>query len=147
MSKFILIFLSSCLLSITAFAQNPVAWSFDAKAIADDEYELTFTADVQDGWYIYSQYLDEGGPVPTAFYVNEENGLTVLGKPQESGNRKAGYDEIFEMELVKFSGTVLFKQKVKTSNVDAVKGYLEYMTCNDEQCLPPTEVEFTISLK
>lgn len=134
--------------AITAFAQQPVNWSFDAKPLNGGQYEVTFTADVEDGWYIYSQHLDDGGPIPTSFTFDNKEKFTFVGETAETGKRKAGFDEIFEMELVKFAGKVQFKQVVKASEKgESVKGYLEYMTCNDDQCLPPTEVAFSIPLK
>ena len=133
---------------MTAFAQDPVNWSFDAKPLEGNQYEVTFTADVQDGWYIYSQHLDDGGPVPTTFTFENKEKFTFVGETAEVGKRKAGYDEIFEMELVKFAGKVQFTQVIEATAKDGiVKGFLEYMTCTDDQCLPPTEVEFSILLK
>ncbi|MEM6698966.1 MAG: disulfide bond formation protein DsbD, partial [Bacteroidota bacterium] len=70
-----------------------------------------------------------------------------LGKGTEKGYKKEGYDEIFGMNLIKFGKTVTFTQRVKVkSGASSINGYLTYMTCNDEQCLPPTDVDFEISL-
>lgn len=131
-----------------AFAQkSPVKWSFDAKPMEGNQYEVTFTADVADGWYIYSQHLGDDGPIPTNFEFENKEKFTFVGETAEAGKKKEGYDEIFEMKLIKYSDKVTFTQIVSTKDVgQTVKGYLEYMTCNDDQCLPPTEVEFEIPL-
>ncbi len=140
---------SFVLLTISAaLAQKgPVKWSFDAKQVEAGQYDVTFTATVQDGWYIYSQHIGDDGPIPTNFQFENKENFTFVGETTEEGKRKEGYDEIFGMKLIKFAGTVTFTQRVSTKDAgQSLKGYLEYMTCNDEQCLPPTEVEFDIPL-
>ncbi|MEM0993141.1 MAG: protein-disulfide reductase DsbD domain-containing protein [Bacteroidota bacterium] len=128
--------------SATMAQQSVVNWSYEAKQVSSNEYQVTFTANVQDGWYIYSQFLGDDGPVPTTF---EFEGVEPVGKASEKGYKKEGYDEIFGMNLIKFGKTVTFSQKVKVSGGrKTISGYLTYMTCNDEQCLPPTDVEFEI---
>jgi thiol:disulfide interchange protein DsbD len=125
-------------------AQSTVDWTFDAKKISNDVAEVTFTAEVKDGWYIYSQFLGDDGPIPTNF---EFENVETLGKGTEEGYKKEGFDEVFGMNLIKFGKTVTFTHKVKLSDKSgAIKGYLTYMTCDDEQCLPPEDVEFSISL-
>ncbi|MEM9888005.1 MAG: protein-disulfide reductase DsbD domain-containing protein [Bacteroidota bacterium] len=131
--------------ALSSFAQKSVVnWSYEAKQISATVYQVVFTADVEDGWYIYSQFLGDDGPVPTTF---EFEGAEPIGKGTEKGYKKEGYDEIFGMNLVKFGKTVTFSQQIRVSSMDkAISGYLTYMTCNDEQCLPPTDVEFHIAL-
>lgn len=131
--------------SFAAISQNSVVdWTYEAKKISGNEFELVFTAEVQDGWYVYSQFLGDDGPIPTSF---EMEGVELVGKGTEKGYKKEGYDEIFGMNLIKFGKTVTFTQRVKVeSGASSISGYLTYMTCNDEQCLPPTDVDFEISL-
>ncbi|MEM8527013.1 MAG: protein-disulfide reductase DsbD domain-containing protein [Bacteroidota bacterium] len=139
----------SCLaflcISFAAISQNSVVdWSYEVKKISGNEFEVIFTAEVEGGWYIYSQFLGDDGPVPTTFEIE---GVELIGKGTEEGYKKEGYDEIFGMNLIKFGKTVTFTQKVKVkSGTKSISGYLTYMTCNDEQCLPPTDVDFEISL-
>lgn len=138
----------SFLFSTNINAQNPVKWDFVAKKIQDVEYEITFTAMVDPGWSIYSQHTDPSGPVPTAFIFEENTNLEFIGKPVETGKKKEAFDELFGVKVIKFNGTVNFTQKVKVkSGAKAVSGYLEFMSCDDEKCLPPKEVEFNIALK
>ncbi len=127
---------------------SPVSWSQEAEKISDTEYNLVFTAEIQDGWYVYSQFLDDGGPVPTTFTFTSDDGITMLGKLTETGdNKKDKFDDIFGMQLIKYGDEVKFIQKIQVSStVKSVKGYLTYMTCNNESCLPPKDIDFEISL-
>ena len=146
LSYFLLLF--SFLFTNTIQAQNPVKWAYGAKKITDAEYEVTFTATVADGWSIYSQHTDPSGPVPTAFGFDENANLEYIGKPVETGKRKEAFDDLFGVNVIKFSGVVTFTQKVKVkSGNNTVKGYLEFMSCDDEKCLPPKEVDFEVVLK
>ncbi len=137
----------------TAVAQDagiltPVSWDFAVEATdQENEYILTFTADIDEGWVIYSQYLEsDDGPIATEFNYESE-GHELLGKNEEIGTLKSEYDAIFEMDLKKLSGKVDFKQKIKTDGtLKAVTGYLVFMCCDKERCLPPTDVEFSIEL-
>jgi len=136
-------------MALNAFGQQaqPVKWTFDSEKVADNEYAITFTATADNGWYVYSQFLDDGGPIPTSFTFDKDSGVALVGKAKEVGKKKEGFDKLFEMKVVSFSGKTKFIQKVKTqAGTKAVKGYLEFMTCNGETCLPPTEVEFSIPL-
>lgn len=134
---------------LTAQPQSsPVNWSFEAEKISEEEYKIVFTASIDQGWYVYSQFIGDEGPVPTSFTFEGEE-VELIGKAEEKGsNRKEGFDDIFEMQLIKFGKEVKFSQKVKIKDANAsAKGYLTYMTCNNESCLPPTDVEFDIKLK
>lgn len=127
---------------------NPVKWSWKFNKITDEEYDLVFSAKVQEGWYVYSQYLDgDDGPIPTAFTFDSEN-FEKVGKNEEaSEHRKEGHDPMFDMNIVKYSKEVSFTQKIKTSDISQpITGYLEYMTCDDTRCLPPKEVDFSFDL-
>ena len=127
---------------------DPVQWSFESQKVDDNHYDLIITADVNDGWYIYSQNMEEGGPIPTSFFFNVTPGFTPDGAPIEKGDKKEGYDEIFGMNVISLKGKVLFTQRIKLSGkVDKVSGYLEFMTCNGEVCMPPKSVDFDIPLK
>lgn len=143
-----LLLLFSFLFSNTIQAQNPVKWAYAAKKITDAEYEVTFTATVADGWSIYSQDTDPSGPVPTAFGFDKNTNLEYIGKPVETGKRKEAFDDLFGVNVIKFSGVVTFTQKVKVkSGNNTVKGYLEFMSCDNEKCLPPKEVDFEVTLE
>jgi len=133
--------------SISLCAQeDPVNWSYFSEKTGTDEYTITYSADVKPGWYIYSQHTDPGGPIPTAFYVTDET-IELVGDAAEEGKKKEGMDDLFGVNVIKFSGLVLFRQKIKAKAGTNVAGYLEFMACDNEQCLPPKEVEFDIVLE
>ncbi len=136
-------------LSLSAQILDPVSWSFSAEQKSDKEAILIFTATVDDGWYIYSQYLDrEDGPIPTTFEFEQADGIELKGKNEERGRKTEGYDAVFGMNLVKFAGVVTFSQRIKVSDASKpVSGYLTFMTCDDEKCLPPKDVDFSFNLK
>lgn len=137
----------------TAFGQihNPVKWSFSSKQLNDTEFNLVFTANIEDGWYVYSQYLEsDDGPVKTSFTYDKGSHYSTVGKNAESSaHRKEMNDPLFDdMKVIKFSEQVTFTQKVKVTDISKpITGYLEFMTCNNERCLPPTEVDFSFQLK
>jgi len=132
-------------------AQSPVSWSFSAQHVQDDEYDLYFTATIGQGWNVYSMYLpNEDGPVATSINFESTHQKTV-GKATESASKpeykKSGHDETFDMQLTKYKHDLTLVQRVKCSDVSKpVKGFVTYMTCNDERCLPPTDPEFSIDL-
>lgn len=134
-------------LCITLSAQlEPVQWSFEAEKVSDTEYDIIFTAKIDKGWSVYSPHLEsDEGPIPTTFEFYN-NDLMALGKAKEEGNRKEIFDEMFGMNLIKFSGKARFTQRVKINASNTVSGHLTYMTCDDESCLPPEDVNFEIAL-
>ena len=147
--KKVLTFAIAFLFASLAFAQlNPVKWSYEAKKINDGEYDLVFTAHITDGWYVYSQYLEsEEGPIPTSFSFSENTNIELVGKPAENGPKHEGFDEIFEMNVVKYSGQPTFTQRVKVNSATSLSGYFEFMTCDKNRCLPPTEIDFKFDLQ
>lgn len=129
---------------LSAQMLSPVSWSFEIEHLGDDEYNLIYTADIDEGWNVYSQFLDEGGPFPTTI-TYESEGIELVGKGVETGYKKEGMDAIFDMNVIKFlaSEPYVITQRVKKGSASSVVGYLTYMTCDDEKCLPPTDVDFT----
>lgn len=147
--QFILSLFSFLLAAFSAFAQeNPVKWDITSKPLGGDLFEITYSAKIQSGWYVYSEYLEsEDGPIPTAVTFESKN-QQVQGKSVEDGHKVSGFDEMFAMNITKFKDVFTIKQKIKvTDGSQPVKGYLTYMTCNNEKCLPPRDVEFSFSLK
>ena len=130
-------------------SQQPVTWSFDAEHIEGDRYNLIYTAAIDDGWNVYSQFLEDGGPIPTSINYESMVGIDLVGEGQESGYKKEGMDPLFDINVVKFLSKEPFviKQEVKAKNIEsAISGYLTFMCCDDERCLPPTDVDFSIDL-
>jgi len=127
---------------------NPVKWDFKSTHLSGDEYLLEFTAKMDDPWTVYSQFTSDEGPVPTSINY-ESKGFEKLGKSKETGHKKEGFDKLFDTEVIKFLSDKPFtiKQKVKASSGTEVSGYLTYMTCDHERCLPPTDVDFSFMLK
>lgn len=133
----------------TAFAQlDPVKWSFEVEKISSKEYDVIFTADIERGWSVYSQHLDpDQGPIPTSFTFDKTTSIEFIGNTKEAGIKKESFDKNFGVNLVKFSKKARFTQRIKVDHsTKSVKGHLTFMTCDDNSCLPPKDVPFTISL-
>ena len=144
--------LSICLLLIAVVAQaqiqEPVKFKSELKTLAAGEAEIVFTATIDKGWHVYSTDLGDGGPISATFNVEKISGATVVGKLQPKGKEIASYDKLFEMNVRYFESTAQFVQKLKLTGGDyKIEGFLEYGACNDENCLPPTQVEFNFSGK
>ena len=144
--------LSICLLLIAvvtqAQIQEPVKFKSELKTLAAGEAEIVFTATIDKGWHVYSTDLGDGGPISATFNVEKISGATVVGKLQPKGKEIASYDKLFEMNVRYFESTAQFVQKLKLTGGDyKIEGFLEFGACNDENCLPPTQVEFNFSGK
>ncbi len=128
---------------------KPVKWSMDHKHISGDDFNLIFTATIDDGWSIYSQYLEsDDGPVRTSFEYDKGAHFALKGKNEESGSRKEAFDKLFEMNVIKFTKKAIFTQKVTVSDYNKpIEGYLTFMTCDDTKCLPPTDVDYSFTIK
>ena len=131
------------------FAQvlEPVKWSFSTKDLPNNEAEVVFTAKIEKHWHLYSQFVPEGGPIATSFKFTPSADYKLIGKVVEP-KPITEYDKNFEMNLQYFNNKVSFTQKIKRLSPKPfkIKGVLEFMTCDDEKCLPPAEVEFEFSL-
>ncbi len=145
-----IIFLAVFLYSIVASAQilDPVSWKFESQKISDNEYELIFIANIDEHWAVYSQFVDDGGPIPTEFTFEESEDFTLVGSVIESDeNKVTKHDPVFDMIVSKFYTKGIFTQKIKLNTNEAiVKGSLVFMTCDDEKCLAPTDVPFEFIL-
>ena len=139
-----LLFLFTLLFSLVAMAQqNPVHFSVQQKHVSPTEVEVVFTAKIDQGWHVYSTNLPADGPTSASLHVDKAEGVTPVGKLTTRGKELNVYDKTFEMKLRYFENSVGFVQRYKiTAKTYSIKGYLEYGACNDEMCLPPTQVEF-----
>ena len=139
-----LFILFTLLFSLTAMAQqNPVHFSVQQKQVSPTEVEVIFTAKIDQGWHVYSTNLPADGPTSASLHVDKAEGVTPVGKLTTRGKELNVYDKTFEMKLRYFENSVGFVQRYKiTAKTYSIKGYLEYGACNDEMCLPPTQVEF-----
>lgn len=134
---------------LNAQIYEPVTWKMTSEKVSDTEYDLVFTATMEKGWTIYSQFTDDNGPVPTYFEFDAGDHFTKEGKVAESGKKKEGPDPLFDnVVVIKYiKSPVKFTQRVKVTDASKpIVGYLEFMTCDSERCLPPTSVDFSFDL-
>ncbi len=124
------------------FAQpQPVKWSTSYE-VQDQYIKVIVHADIEEGWHLYSQNLEDGGPIPTSFYLDTSSAFLPLGSWSE-GEPHVEFDPNFDMDLAFFSESADFTILLKPKEANfTVKGELEFMVCNDEMCLPPTYVDF-----
>jgi len=143
--------ISSLLLSfvvcvLQAQIKDPVKFKTEFNTLSDTEAEIVFTAAIDKGWHVYSTELGDGGPISATFNVDKTSGIELLGKLKPVGKEVATFDKLFEMKVRYFENTAKFIQKVKlTGGAYEIEGYLEHGACDDESCLPPTEVPFKFS--
>ena len=134
------------ILPMIAQMQEPVKFQTELKKISDTEAELVFNATIDAGWHLYSTDLPEDGPVSATINFDKMEGAELVGKLTPQGKVIEHFDNMFEMNLRYFEGKGTFVQKVKfTGGAYTLKGYLQYGACNDENCLPPTDVEFNFT--
>ncbi|RMZ51559.1 DUF255 domain-containing protein [Flavobacteriaceae bacterium PRS1] len=145
-----IIFLATFLFTIVASAQifEPVKWEFESQKISDNEYELIFTAIIDEHWAVYSQFIDDGGPIPTEFTFEENETFILMdGLIESDENKVTKHDPVFDMIVSKFYNKAVFKQKIKGNEDNVIiKGSLVFMTCDDERCLAPIDVSFEFNL-
>ena len=142
------LFLLLFTVAMRAQIQDPVKFKSELKTVAADEAEVVFTAAIDKGWHVYSTDLGDGGPISATFNVEKIFGAEVVGKLKPVGKEISTFDKLFEMKVRYFENTAQFVQKLKlTGGAYQIEGYLEYGACNDENCLPPTQVPFKFSGK
>ncbi|MBQ8673554.1 MAG: thioredoxin family protein [Bacteroides sp.] len=125
--------------------QDPVQFATALKKLSATELEVVFTATIDAGWHVYSTDLGDG-PTSATFQITEMKGAELDGKLKAVGKEIAVHDEMFNMQVRYFERTAQFVQKLKlTGGAWKVEGYLEYGACNDENCLPPTPIDFSYS--
>ena len=136
--KNIFFFLVSMFVTISSNAQilEPVKWTVESKKLNDKEFEIVYTAKIDHGWHLYSQFIEPKGPNPTSFNLEESPKYTQIGKVKEEQGYDV-YDELFEMEVRYFKDQAVFVQKIKKVNNDKITiiGEIEFMSCNDEVCV------------
>jgi hypothetical protein len=146
------IFLSIAFFSVLfagAQVQNPVSWTFSSKKISENVYEVYLTATIQKGWHLYSQTQPEDAIAqPTAFTFSKNPLVDLDGKVKEQGKLEKFKDEKLGVSANQYSEKVVFVQKIKVKGKAKTNltGKLEFQTCNDERCLPPKTVNWSIAL-
>ena len=134
-------------LMVQAQQLDPVKWKYSVKETSATEAELVFTAKLDAGWHLYSQYTDPNGPLAIEFTFAESGDYARMGKVQEPKPHEE-MDDIFNCVVKSFSGTVVFRQKVKRiSDKDfTVKGTVSYQLCNDGSCIAPEDHDFSFKV-
>ena len=143
--KFLFTIIGLCLVQIVFSQSDKVAkWTASVKADGPNSYILTLKATVDKGFYVYSQFLkSDDGPVKTTVRLDTDTNIIKVDKGEEEGHKKEGYDEIFAMNLIKFGEHLTITKRITTkSKLEKISGTIEFMTCNDEMCYPPSEVSF-----
>jgi thiol:disulfide interchange protein len=123
---------------------QPVKWEFTQQRVSDDELHLVMNVHIDDNWYLYGQVIPDGGPIPTYFHIDRSDNFELLGPVEDMIAPEIKYDPFFDMELPLFSGEAGFIQRIRVISDQqfTITGFVEYMSCDDERCLPPQETEF-----
>ena len=139
--RFILVFLY-LISNNWSNAQNHVTWSFTYDNMNSN---IFITGTIDEGWHLYSQKTPaNSGPIPVTVDINKKKGLKLIGKCEEKLVPYEIFDVNFDSKVYLFEHSYLASQKIKLKNTNRIKGNVQYMVCNDTQCLPPIEVPFTL---
>ena len=144
--KKIVSFLMLSFIAIASFAQfqEPVTWNVKFEKLSDTEAEISFVGQIERGWHVYSTDLGDGGPISATFNVDKIVGAKADGTLKPVGKEVSAFDKMFSMQVRYFEKRAQFVQKLTLEGGPyEVTGYLEYGACNDENCLPPTPIEFS----
>jgi len=145
MKKIIVLFL---FISSTSYSQilEPVKWNTETKKLSETKYELIINATIETNYHLYSQKVPKDGPLPTIFIFQESSNYELIGNTIEEKGHTA-YDPVFKLNIKYFDTKTTFKQIIKVKNKNSFKiiGEIEFMTCNDSNCVPGYgDIEFEI---
>ncbi|MES3017323.1 MAG: cytochrome c biogenesis protein CcdA [Bacteroidota bacterium] len=127
--------------------EDPVRWTYKSEKVSETEFDLVITATIEKGWHVYSQFINDGGPIPTSFKFTPLATYKLKGAVTESPKAVSAFDKNFDMQIAWHKDKVDFKQRiVLTGQTNTISGMLEFMVCNDTKCLPPAEVKFQITV-
>ncbi len=149
MKRFLGLSIILLILSINSYADvlTPVKWSNSLKQLDESTWELTFNATIDKGWHIYGIEIPEGGPVATSFHFEPNSDYELKGNIKPEQEPEVKFDNSFAMELSLYGDKTVFKQLIKITSPSAkISGFIEYMTCDDSRCLPPTEEDFEFTI-
>lgn len=134
--------------SINAQIKNPVKWKIEYKENGNNVYDIIFNATIEEGWHLYDLGPYNDGPNPTQFYFDESKSYKRVGNVKMLIQPKVEFDEMFQMKIGYFLNRAQFAQSIQVLSKDSVtvKGYVEWMVCDNGSCLPPTEYEFAVKL-
>ncbi|KPK84536.1 MAG: hypothetical protein AMS27_09610 [Bacteroides sp. SM23_62_1] len=144
----LLLILTTVIFRLQSQVLDPVDWEFSYEQTGNNHVDLIFMARIEDNWHLYSQDLPEGGPIPTSFTFIASDNYTRAGDVKEITRPEVKHDPSFDLDLKMFSHEAEFRQTVMimAEGAFSLSGTIEYMTCDDQRCLPPTEEEFTFTL-
>ena len=147
MKKFLSAFIMLlAVLAVRAQIQEPVTFTQELRKISETEAEIVFTGKIDKGWHVYSTELGEGGPISAVLEVEHITGAVLDGKLTPVGKEISDYDKLFEMQVRWFENEAQFVQKLRlTGGQWRIEGYLEYGACNDQNCLHPTDLDFSFT--
>lgn len=128
--------------------EDPIKWSFTTKDAGNCQVDLILTGTIEDGWYTYSQFAEsDDGPIPTTLTFDQKSNFKLVGKAAESGEIIKGHDKVFDVTVTKFKHKAVFTQRVEVIDPSKpIVGYVNYMSCNDERCLSPKDVDFSFKI-
>jgi thiol:disulfide interchange protein len=151
MIKKIILTIAIILIATNIFSQilEPVKWNFELKNTSATTAEISINATIDEGWHLYGLTLPKDGPRPTSVVFESVENATKTGDLQAPSKLLKQFDANFNMELNWYTDNAVFIQKIKFSDASKVKvkGYVEFMVCNDKSCLPPTKRPFSLGLK
>jgi thiol:disulfide interchange protein DsbD len=124
--------------------KSPVSWNFSLEPKGNDKATFVAQASIAKGWNIYAVYMSDEGPIPTSFAFDKIDNGSLDGKVIEASTPIKGYDELFEMEVVKFKNEAVFQQSFITKPGFQLSGAVTFMCCDSERCLPPATVSFAL---
>ncbi len=143
-----ILFILTISFSATSQIVEPIKWTTAVKKISDTEYTLITTATIDSGWHLYSQTVPEDGPIPTTFSFKGNKNYSKKGNTKEGKGHEVD-DKVFNMKIKYFDQKANFKQRIKlktTGNIE-IKATVEFMVCNDSQCLPPKEIDLIFKIQ
>jgi hypothetical protein len=146
--KKIFFVLVAVLIGTNAFSQieKPVKWSFAIKKINKDAAVVFLKADIQNSWHIYSLDQKDGGPIKTSFTFLPGADYSLVGKASQP-QPHTKFESAFNMNVSYFENSVIFQQKIRLKSAKGIlHGKLEFMTCNNQKCLPPEDLDFSVNL-
>lgn len=145
---FIVVLFSVNVVAAQGGSAKMVNWEFGSKKISDNTYEIRFTADIRGKYHIYAQNVGVEGPVATSFTFTRNPLINIDGKVKEIGKMVKKHEEVWGGDVnyyenkVEFVQLIKLKKKIKTH----LAGTVEFMVCDDKECLPPSEVPFKVSI-
>ena len=138
--------IAACVVSAFAQMMDPVHFTVQQKQVSDSEFEVVFSGTTEAGWHVYGSDVADGGPTRAELTLESSRGVAPKGKLQMRGKVIRTMDELFGMQVSYMEGKVIFAQKFSiTEPKYDLAGYLTYGACNDQNCMPPTHVEFSFS--